>query len=47
LDGLKKLEQRRLKCVELREEYAEWIYVFNSVACFLYKAKDLAACFMF
>jgi hypothetical protein len=23
LDGLKKLEQRRLKCVELREEYAE------------------------
>jgi hypothetical protein len=44
LDGLKKLEQRSHKCVELRGEYVEWIYFFNLVACcFLYKAKDLSA----
>jgi hypothetical protein len=44
LDGLKKLEQRNHKCVELRGEYVEWIYFFSPVACcFLYKAKDLSA----
>jgi hypothetical protein len=43
LDGLKKLEQRSHKCVELRGEYVEYIYFFNPVTCFLYKAKDLSA----
>jgi hypothetical protein len=43
LDGLKKLEHRRHKCVELRGEYVELIHVFNPIACFLYKVKDLSA----
>jgi hypothetical protein len=44
LDGLKKLEQRSHKCVELRGEYVEQIHFFNHVACcFLYKDKDLSA----
>jgi hypothetical protein len=44
LDGLKKLEQRSHKCVELRGEYVEQIHFLNPVACcFLYKAKDLTA----
>jgi hypothetical protein len=44
LDGLKELEQRSHKCVELRGEYVEEIYFFDPVACFfLYKAKDLAS----
>jgi hypothetical protein len=44
LDGLKKLEQRRHKRVELRGEYVEWIHFFNPVArCFLYKAEELSA----
>jgi hypothetical protein len=44
LDGLKKLEQRSHKCVELRGEYVEQIHFFNPVACcFFYKAKDLSA----
>jgi hypothetical protein len=43
LVGLKKLEQRSHKLVELREEYVEWIHFFNPVACcFLYKTKDLS-----
>jgi hypothetical protein len=42
LDGLKKLEQRSQKCVELRGEYVNTFF-FNPVACFLYKAKDLSA----
>jgi hypothetical protein len=43
LDGLKKLEQRSHKCVELRGEYVEWINFFNPVACsFLYKAEYLS-----
>jgi hypothetical protein len=41
LGGLKKLEQRSHKCVELRGEYVNTF--FKSVACFLYKAKDLSA----
>jgi hypothetical protein len=43
LDGLKKLEQRSHKCVELRGEYVEQIHFFNPVACFLFKSKDLSA----
>jgi hypothetical protein len=44
LDGLKKLEQRSHKRVELRGEYVEQIQFFKPVACcFLYKAKDLSA----
>jgi hypothetical protein len=42
LDGLKKLEQRSHKCVELRGEYVNTFF-FNPIACFLYKAKDLSA----
>jgi hypothetical protein len=33
LDGLKKLEQRSHKCVELRGEYVELIHYFNPVVC--------------
>jgi hypothetical protein len=44
LGGLKKLEQRNHKCVELRGEYVQKTHFFNPVAsCFLYKAKDLSA----
>jgi hypothetical protein len=44
LDGLKNLEQRSHKCVELRGEYVEQIHFFYPVACcFLYKAKHLLA----
>jgi hypothetical protein len=44
LDGLKKLQQRSHKCVELRGEYVEYIHFFSPIACcFLYKAKDLTA----
>jgi hypothetical protein len=44
LAGLKKLEQRSHKCVELKVEYVEKIHCFNPVACcFLYRAKDLSA----
>jgi hypothetical protein len=45
LDGLKKLEQRNHKRVELRGEdmWSKYIFFFNPVACFLYKAKDLSA----
>jgi hypothetical protein len=44
LDGLKKLEQRSHKCVELREGYVEQIRFINPVACrFLYKVEDLSA----
>jgi hypothetical protein len=40
LDGLKKLEQRSHKFMELRGEY---VNTFNPVACYiLYKAKDLS-----
>jgi hypothetical protein len=47
LGGLKKLEQRSHKCVELRGEYVEYIHIFNPVACcFLSKAKDLSAPFI-
>jgi hypothetical protein len=43
LDGLKKLDQRSHKCMELRGEYVNNFF-FNLVACcFLYKAKDLSA----
>jgi hypothetical protein len=43
LDGLKKIEQRSHKCVELRGEY-----FLNPVACcFLYKAKYLSASLVF
>jgi hypothetical protein len=42
LDGLKKLEQRSHKRVELGEICK--VHFFNPVACcFLYKAKDLSA----
>jgi hypothetical protein len=44
-DGLKMLEQRTHKCVELRGEYVEkkYTFFFSLVACcFLYKAKDLS-----
>jgi hypothetical protein len=41
LDGLKKLEHRSRKCVELTGEYVNTF--FNPVACFLHKAKDLSA----
>jgi hypothetical protein len=41
LDGLKKLEQRSHKCVELRGEYVS--IFFNPVTCcFLYKAQDFS-----
>jgi hypothetical protein len=44
LDELKKLEQRRHKCVELRGEHVEKIRFLNYIACcFLYKTKDLSA----
>jgi hypothetical protein len=44
LNGLKKLEQRSHKCVELMGEYVQYIHIFNPVACcFDYKAKDLSA----
>jgi hypothetical protein len=43
LGGLKKLEQRSHKCVELRGEYVEQIHFISLVDfCFLYKAKDLS-----
>jgi hypothetical protein len=43
LDGLKKLEQRSHKCVELKGGCVEQIRFFNPVDfCFLYKAKDLS-----
>jgi hypothetical protein len=41
-NGLKKSEQGSHKCVELRGECVEEIHVFNPVACFLHKAKDLS-----
>jgi hypothetical protein len=42
-NGLKNLEQRGHKCMELREIYVN-IFFFNPVACcFLYTAKDLSA----
>jgi hypothetical protein len=44
LDGLKKLEQRSHKCVELWREYVDSIHFFKPVVCcFLYKAKHLSA----
>jgi hypothetical protein len=44
LDGLKKLEQRYRKYVELRGEHVEYIIFFQSRSCcFLYKAEDLSA----
>jgi hypothetical protein len=45
LDGLKKLEQRSHKCVELKRGICRVnTFCFNPVACwFLYKAKDLSA----
>jgi hypothetical protein len=44
LDGLKKLEQRSHKYVELRINVYGKYRVFNPVACcFLYKAKDFSA----
>jgi hypothetical protein len=47
-DGLKKLEQRSHKCVELRGEYVEQIHFFKPVACyFLYKAKNISAPLVF
>jgi hypothetical protein len=43
LGGLKKLEQRSHKCVELLEEICRVnANFFNPVAWFLYKAKDLS-----
>jgi hypothetical protein len=46
LDGLKKLEQRSHKCVELKE-ICRANTIFQSVACFLYKAEDLSAPLVF
>jgi hypothetical protein len=44
LDGLKKLEQRSHKCVELRGNmYSIYIFFSPVACCFLYKAKDLSA----
>jgi len=44
LSGLKKLEQRVKKCIELRGEYVEYIPSLVAVACFLPgRAKDLSA----
>jgi hypothetical protein len=43
LNKLKKSEQRSHKCLELKGEYVEQIHFFNTIACFLYKAKDLSA----
>jgi hypothetical protein len=46
LDGLKKLQERRHKCVELRGEYVNTF--FSPVpCCFLYKAKVLSAPLLF
>jgi hypothetical protein len=42
MDGLKKLEQRSHKCVELKGEYV-YTFFFSLVAYFLYKAIDLSA----
>jgi len=42
--GLQKLEQRAKKCIELCEEYVEYIPSLVVVACFLPgRAKDLSA----
>ena len=44
LSGLRKLEQRAKKCIELRGEYVEQIPSLITVACFLSgRAKDLSA----
>jgi hypothetical protein len=49
LDGLKKLEQRSHKCVELRGGICRVnTFFFNLIACcFVYKAKDFSAPLVF
>jgi hypothetical protein len=42
LGGLKKLEQRSHKGVELRGEYVNTFFLIPAAFCFLYKAKDLS-----